>query len=195
MGLFTFLETINLNFNCFRPDAKNASDDMDKKLYHVSKEHKISILPIMPTFDLENLYPITDGVGVWNIFVVGNDKTYVLSQVNDPSVYVPEAPDLLNRKAMGILPADLTEFFDTVWDRTLTGVQLQFYMTWNGRLYFINTYPFFNGKKVVIGAIMFMRAFDSLPESHKRERAPLEQRASKEIMRGVPGRESELFGK
>ena len=163
--LFSIFENFNVVFNCFWKSKKIQEKELDKKIYHVSKQHKISVLPITPTFDIDNLYPLTDHVELWNIFVVGNDKTYIMTQVKDPNIILPEAENLLNRKANGILPNDLSTFFDTIWDRTLLGRQLQFYIVWNGRLYFINTYPFFNGKRNVIGAILFMRAFDTMPES------------------------------
>ena len=165
--MLNLFESFNLVFNCFGKGSsvKREEDELDRKIYHVSKQHKISVLPITPTFDIENLYPLTDHVELWNIFIVGNDKTYVMTQVKDPTIVIPEADNLLNRKANGVLPEDLVSFFDTIWDRTLLGRQLQFYIVWNGRLYFINTYPFFNGKRVVIGAILFMRAFETMPES------------------------------
>lgn len=187
MGFMSVFENFNLTFNCF---GKEKHDDkaLAKNLYYVSKQHKISVLPITPTFDIENLYPLTDGVGLWNIFVVGNDKTYILSQVNDPSISIPEAQHLLNRKANGVLPDDLTSFFDSVWDRTLGGRQLQFYMVWNGKLYFINSYPFFNGKRVVIGATLFMRAFDSMPPQ------PMDQRASIDLQSAAARPQLSLYG-
>jgi sensor histidine kinase regulating citrate/malate metabolism len=104
-------------------------------------------------------------VELWNIFVVGNDKTYILCSIKDPFISIPNSGDLINNQASGLIPADLERFLDTIWDRTLVGRQLQFYITWNGRLYFINTFPFFNGKKDVIGAILFMRAFETMPET------------------------------
>lgn len=165
--MFSIFENFNVIFNCFWKSKKQLEREKElyKQIYHVSKHHKISVLPITPTFDIENLYPLTDRVELWNIFVIGNDKTYIMTQVKDPNMILPEAEHLLNRKANGILPEDLATFFDTIWDRTLLGRQLQFYIVWNGRLYFINTYPFFNGKRRVIGAILFMRAFESMPES------------------------------
>jgi hypothetical protein len=164
--MFSIFENFNLVFNCFWRSKKQLREkELEKKIYHVSRQHKISVLPITPTFDIENLYPLTDRVELWNIFVIGNDKTYIMTQVKDPNITIPEAEDLLNRKANGILPDDLATFFDTIWDRTLLGRQLQFYIVWNGKLYFINTYPFFNGKRAVIGAILFMRAFETMPES------------------------------
>lgn len=165
--MLNLFESFSIVFNCFWKNKEaDKEKEIEKKIYHVSKQHKISVLPITPTFDIENLYPLTDHVELWNIFVVGNDKTYIMTQVKDPNIIIPEADDLLNRKANGILPDDLFQFLDSIWDRTLLGRQLQFYIVWNGKLYFINTYPFFNGKRVVIGAILFMRAFETMPESY-----------------------------
>lgn len=159
----------NLDFNCFCMGAKiknkKEEDELDRKIYHVSREYKISILPITPNFDIDNLYPLTDHVELWNIFIVGNDKTYILANVNDPHIYIPKADQLPNRQGQTLLPEELIIVLDTIWTKTLQGKQLQFYMVWNSKLYFINTYPFFNGKGKVIGAILFMRAFETMPET------------------------------
>ncbi len=187
--MLNIFENFSVVFNCFWKSKKQYEKELEKKIYHVSKQNKISVLPITPTFDIENLYPLTDHVELWNIFVVGNDKTYIMSQVKDPSISIPEADELLNRKENGILPDDLATFFDTIWDRTLLGRQLQFYIVWNGRLYFINTYPFYNGKRSVIGAILFMRAFETMPESSLAliDGFVEPKKKSTEVNRGVPG--------
>ena len=166
------MENLTILFKCFC-FAKNKGignnegneDDLDKKIFNVSREYKISILPITPNFDIENLYPLTDHVELWNIFIVGNDKTYILANVKDPHIQIPETEFLPNKSGMNILPRELHLFFDSIWDKTMIGKQLQFYIVWNGRLYFINTYPFFNGQSKVIGAILFMRAFETMPET------------------------------
>lgn len=193
--MLNLFENFSIVFNCFWKSKKQKELELEKKIYHVSKQHKISVLPITPTFDIENLYPLTDRVELWNIFVIGNDKTYIMSQVKDPTIVIPEAEDLLNRKANGILPDDLAIFFDSIWDRTLLGRQLQFYIVWNGRLYFINTYPFFNGKRAVIGAILFMRAFETMPESSLAliDGFVEPKKKSTEQHRGVPIAQSSLY--
>lgn len=160
----------NIDLNCFCSAKKemkkeNSDKELDKKIYEVSREYKISILPITPNFDIENLYPLTDHVELWNIFIIGNDKTYISVNINDPHINIPNTGDLRNHQAKNILPDELSHLFDSIWDRTLQGKQLQFYMVWNGKLYFINTYPFFNGRSKVIGAILFMRTFESMPET------------------------------
>lgn len=159
-----FLETFNMICNCFFPRTSK-EEELDRNIYKVSREFKISILPITPNFDIDNLYPLTDHVELWNIFIVGNDKTYILANVNDPHIRIPEATHLPNNKGHNVLPNELVMVFDRIWTKTLLGKQLQFYMVWNSKLYFVNTYPFFNGKKQVIGAILFMRAFETMPET------------------------------
>lgn len=155
----------NFDLKCICFQKPKTEDDLDRKIYNVSKEYKISILPITPNFDIDNLYPLTDHVELWNIFIVGNDKTYILANINDPHIVIPHKDHLPNRQGQNILPGELLIVFDSVWTKTLQGKQLQFYMVWNSKLYFINTYPFFNGKGKVIGAILFMRAFETMPET------------------------------
>jgi len=167
---FNLFENFDLVLNCFGKSKKFKNDqeeeeDLDRNIYHVTRKYKISILPITPNFDIDNLYPLTDHVELWNIFIVGNDKTYILANVNDPFITLPQATRLPNKQGQDILPNELVIVFDSIWTKTLMGKQLQFYMVWNGKLYFINTYPFFNGKRKVIGAILFMRGFDTMPET------------------------------
>lgn len=148
------------------PEITEITDALDRNIYAASHRHCINILPILPNFDIQNLYPITDAVEKWNILVVGSDKTYILASLKDPFIRMePEdAGDRLpNRQGHHVMPTELNAFFDPVWDKTLTGRQLQFYIIWNDRLYFINTYPFFNQGHDVIGAILFMRAFHAVP--------------------------------
>ncbi len=166
---FNLFENIDFVFNCFGKSKsfrnKYDDEDLDKNIYKVTRKYKISILPITPNFDIDNLYPLTDHVELWNIFIVGNDKTYILANINDPFITLPQATKLPNKQGQDILPNELVIVFDSIWTKTLMGKQLQFYMVWNGKLYFINTYPFFNGKRKVIGAILFMRGFDTMPET------------------------------
>jgi len=166
---FNLFENVNFNIKscfggCFGSRHSGLDDGLDRNIYNVTREYKISILPIIPDFEIDNLYPLTDHVELWNIFIVGNDKTYILANVNDPHITVPNAEALPNHSGENILPHELSVVFDSLWTQTLGGKQLQFYMVWNGKLYFINTYPFFNGQKKVIGAILFMRAFESMPD-------------------------------
>lgn len=160
--MFDFRIFENLKLSCFWGDSKKKEKEkqLEQRMYRVSTEYNISILPIQTDFDIDNLYPITDHVEVWNIFVIGNDKTYILANIKDPNIHVPNVEGLLNHKSENILPNELHQFFDTLWDTTLNGKQLQFYMLWNTRLYLLNSYPISNDKKKVIGACLFMRQFE-----------------------------------
>jgi hypothetical protein len=163
---FNLFENFDIICNCFGgKKIKKADDDLDRNIYNVSREYKVSILPITPDFDIDNLYPLTDHVELWNIFIVGNDKTYILANINDPHIRIPQADQLPNNQGQNFLPNELVMVFDSIWTKTLIGKQLQFYMVWNSKLYFVNTYPFFNGKGKVIGAILFMRGFETMPET------------------------------
>lgn len=148
------------------PLVKDAlPDDIDKHLYEVSKKYKIGVLPIQENYDIDNLYPITDQVELWTILVVGNDKTYIHVSNPDPFRNIPNLDGaVLNKKAEGVLPPEFRGFLDPIWDKTLGGQQLQFYIVFDGRIFFVNTYPFYNGKEKVIGAILFMRRFDTITD-------------------------------
>jgi hypothetical protein len=154
--------------SCFQP-----KDDMslNQELYNVSKKYKISILPIQNGFNLENLYPLTDRVHLWNIFIVGKDKTYILASCKN--LKIPNVEHLPNKTADGIMPDELKNFFDPIWDKTLQGNQLQFYIVFDGQTYFVNTYPFLNEKKRVIGAIMFLRLFETMPDIYYQNEIPI----------------------
>jgi hypothetical protein len=163
---FNLFENINLKFFCFGAKNKHEEAEFDKKIFQISKEEQISILPIVPTFDIENLYPLTDHVHLWNIFIIGNDKTYILANIKDPFMHIPEMDNIVNKQGQNILPSGLFKVFDGIWTKTLSGKKLQFYMVWNSRLYFVNTYPFLNGKDIVIGACLFMRSFETITENN-----------------------------
>lgn len=168
---FNIFESLYLSCFCYR-DKQDKQDELDKNIINICKEYHITILPITSNVDvdIDNLYPVTDHVELWNIFIIGNDKTYILAKVNDKHINIPNIDKLLNRKAENLLPDELRKIFDKIWDKTLSGKQLQFYMVWNNKLYFINTYPFFNGKGKIIGAILFMRTFESVPNINQSPR-------------------------
>lgn len=188
---FNLFEKLELTFQCFggkkqsKTLNKKSEDELHKNIYHVTPEYKVSILPIQANFDIENLYPATDQVHIWNIFVVGSDKTYILANVNDEHICIPNAEYLPNHQGPKMLPNELVMVFDNIWTKTLSGSKLQFYMVWNGKLYLINTYPMSNNKNKIIGAILFMRGFDTVPESKPFEnmsiplKSPSEERKSK----------------
>lgn len=128
------------------------------------KKYQITILPISTNYKLDNLYPITDAVEKWNTFIVGNDMTYILSKVYD-DIFKEEITNeiLLNKKSNNLIAEDLHLFLVSVWKETLKGNNLQFFMVYKSKLFFCNSYNFKNQSNNVIGAILFIRLFDSMP--------------------------------
>lgn len=143
-----------------KPPRSSKDLKQSDNIRQITSKYNITILPIPMKQNHEvNLYPDTNMVETWNIFVVGSDKTYILANVNDPFTPVPNKEEMLNHKADNIIPPEMLEFFDAVWDQTLDNNKLQFYIAWNERLFRVNTYPLVNELNIVVGATMFMRAF------------------------------------
>lgn len=163
------------------PKAFEPRDDIDRRIYSVSREHKISILPVLPNLDIDSYYPLTDHPELWNVFVVASDRSYVTTNINDAHL---KSPTITNTNS--ILPTELQTLFDSIWTKTLSGRSLQFYMVWNGKLFFASTCPFYNGKRKITGAIMFLRSFESMPETRftSLDGYIIPLRQSKEIFRG-----------
>lgn len=157
----------NLNLTCVLPFFKKKRKQGINNLMDESHNYNLHILPISSDYILQNLYPITDRVNEWNTFIVGNDKTYILSNVCDNKYlnFTTENTEIVDTRGHK-LPIEIFEFFDKIWTITLKGENLQFYMVVKSVLYFINTYSLKNTNDKIIGAILFMRNFDTLPKSN-----------------------------
>ena len=160
---FNLFETLNVSCLCRKKGATVGDDEEDEgdlhsSLYRMARDYKISVLPVDSAFELSNLFPLTNHVERWNIMIVGKTKEYILASIKDPHTRIPSS-NMANRRGEEALPGELVQLFDALWTKTLSGKQLQFFLVWNSKLYLVNTYPLRNGAAVVIGAIMFMRAF------------------------------------
>jgi hypothetical protein len=153
----SIVDNLSVIFNCFFPQ-RDKYDDIDKKLKTLNGKFDIQILNASADFQLRNLYPTTDHVETWSVFIIGNDKTYVHACVGD---FKFPSDNLINHRGSRVLTDELNQFFEPLWEETLKGHQLQFYMTLKTHLYIVNTYPFVNDTKDIIGAIMFIRPFTS----------------------------------
>lgn len=123
----------------------------------------VYMLPMQHDHNLiNNLYPDWDKVDLWNIFIIGNDKTYILANIktffNQAS---PPGNAALNNNGVAGLDEWLQRFLDPLWDVTLQGHHLHFVMLLQGRTYVCNSYPFRNQTRKVIGAILLIRLFDT----------------------------------
>jgi hypothetical protein len=159
-------------FNCFctakestNADKQSENETFARSLFNLSEKHNISILPVENTFELENLYPKRNHVEEWTTFVVGKDKTYIVS--NPGSMSFANSDNLVNHKGTGFLPSSLEEFLDPIWDRTLGGNDLQFFILYDGKTYFVNTFGFKNRSGNIVGACMFLRLFETIPNQFK----------------------------
>ena len=164
MGIASIIEQIVINCNCFFPSKRTRTkkkqyDEIDKQLASLNGKYNIHILKVDENFHLKNLYPVTDQVERWSTLIIGNDKTYI--QVSMGDFQFENGNELVNKTGNNILSQELQEFFDPLWTQTLAGNQLQFYMSVSSKLYFVNTYPFVNDRKDIIGAVMFIRTMGS----------------------------------
>lgn len=173
---FNLWENINLNFAecCGRKCKTMGEDETTSKVIRdgAGTTYDITMLPVAPDFDITNLYSHTTDARLWNTFVIGNDMTYIHASINDPHTKIPLANALPNTRGKG-LPNELVMLFDALWTKTLAGKHQQMFMVWNGKLYITNTYPLTNSKsKNIIGAVMFMRAFENNGRPRERESRP-----------------------
>ena len=150
----------NLNFN-FKFNFLKRKDENLNKLYKVSKAYNLSVLPISPDYSFDNLYPITNHVEVWSTLVVGSDKSYILCNVGDENIKFENKDEIVNTKGSKI-PRDLFLFLNNVWDISLTGKNLQFFIVLDSHLYIFNSYCLKNEKGHIVGCIGFIRNFQSI---------------------------------
>ena len=149
---------LNFKFNFFK--KKDEGKPLDK-LYKASKNFNLSVLPIAQDYDIDNLYPITNHVHIWSTFVIGNDKSYILCNIGDEYISFKDKDNIVNTKGTH-LPKDLFEFLNNVWDITLEGKNLQFFIVLDNHLYLFNSYSLKNEKNKVVAASGFMRKFESI---------------------------------
>lgn len=191
MSLFSLAEKLNLlTCSCFGITNKDSKRrrllqkqyDMGRKLVDIGDKYNITTLPVMIGRELVDLYPPTNHVEKWNVLIVGKNKNYILVNLKD--IHIPNTEFLPNNQGDPFLPKEVSDFFNHVWDKTLSGNELQFFMMWNGKTYFVNTYRFLNGAHEVIGAIMFMRLLDLIPNFvTKQERDSIDFMAENNIFK------------
>ena len=143
----------NLNVSCIKSPKQKTMND----IYEYSKKNDILIIPLVKNYVLDNLYPKEDEVEKWNIFIVGNDKTYILSKIIDKTFEIDDV-SLLNNKAS---PLNMSEryykFLEKIWEKTLNGIDLQFFCYIDTKLFFLNSFSLKNSNNVIIGGICVIR--------------------------------------
>jgi hypothetical protein len=165
--MLKIVDSMSFVFNCFcskvDEGANKAMRDNEfiNSIVNSGSQHKIYVLPIQNDFELDDLYPKDNHVDKWSTFVVGKDKTYILANSLDFKM----GDSLVNHKGTGILPNTIEKFLDPIWNRTLDGNQVQLFMMYDSKTYLLNSYAFKNNNEQIIGACMFMRLVDSLPNT------------------------------
>lgn len=160
MSLASVIDNLSLTFNCFCADIRNRKH---ADLLELNEKYNITVLPYND-YVIDNLYPKTNKVGNWNIYVVGNDRTFIMS--NSIDFDMPD--DVLNTRGEKIANNEVKEFFNDIFDRTLEGPghDLQFLMIYCNTAFVVNTYHLTNQNRKVIGACAFIRKFDTMPKAY-----------------------------
>lgn len=158
MGLASVLENLNFTCNCFWPNkSKNPYEYIQNQYYKKNDiEDDIHILPTNEHLHLTNLYPSTNATERWSVLCVGSDMTYIKVSLGDFKLKNME--NLTNKKGGNIISKEVNAIFEPIWNSTLKGQRLQFFMLVNGYTYLVNTFPLENIDRV-IGAIMFIRNY------------------------------------
>lgn len=148
-------------------NRRNASEDRHRYTIYdevrtAGERYNITILPVHANFCIDNLYPETNQVHKWNIIIIGKDKTFIHVSIHD--LDLPEYDTFPNRRAGNVLDRHLQDFFDPIFEKTLSNQKLQFVMGWSHRIFLVNTYPLNNQFGNVIGAVIFIRNYSLMPK-------------------------------
>jgi hypothetical protein len=77
---------------------------------------------------------------------------------------LPDSKNFHNQRPGTVLCRELQEFFEPIYDQTLANHKLQFFITWQGKIYLVNTYPIINQFDEVIGGVIFIRDNALMPK-------------------------------
>ena len=67
--------------------------EIDRQIQRINGKYDIHILKVAEGFHIKNLYPVTDQVEKWSVFVIGNDMTYIHASVGDFHVPIGSPPN------------------------------------------------------------------------------------------------------
>lgn len=158
MGLASIIESLNITFNC--NCFKNSYNDTKDRLVSEGKKFNIIVLPVQKSFELTDIFPQTNHVETWNTFIVGKNKNYILSNIYD--LNIKNIDEILNNQGHNILPDELIDFLNNIWDHTLTGFSMQFFIIIKSITYLCNSFPLQTNIKQNIGAVLFIRQVRNL---------------------------------
>lgn len=155
MGNILNIERFNLcNFNFGK---KNNLNNICKEFSTLN----IQIIPTAENVDIEDLYPESNHVILWNTFVIGRNKKYILSNIGNKQCILSKL-EITNEQIVDTfgdtrIPLEFYKFLLKIWDETLIGNDIMVYVIINNITYLLNSYSLRNKKKDIIGAVLFMR--------------------------------------
>lgn len=158
MGLASIIESLNITFNC--NCFKNSYSDAKDRLISEGKKFNIIVLPVQKSFELTDIFPQTNHVETWNTFIVGKNKNYILANTYD--LNIKNTDEILNNQGHNILPDELIDFLNNIWDHTLAGFSMQFFIIIKSITYLCNSFPLQTNIKQNIGAVLFIRQVRNL---------------------------------
>jgi hypothetical protein len=133
---------------CFKTQPKSSSNDFEDEIFNISRKLNIIILPVdgnKSKLYNESIHGI-DEEDTWNVFVVNALKTYIVKNINEELILDTKSTDAIFK------------LFDVLWNYTLSGKQLQYYLFWKEKTFFLYTFPLQSLKKNnFIGGILFMK--------------------------------------
>jgi hypothetical protein len=120
-------------------------------------------------FDIDDLSPSNNMVHTWNIMIIGSDRAYISSQINDdPSDEMDSFPQLNATTSS----SPLFQAVNGMWDMALLGEVVHKFLLLHDILFVVSVFPLINRKHRVCGAILFMRRCITLLEELKASRSP-----------------------
>lgn len=155
---------------CFQPQD-NKSNDIDT-IAETGELNNVIVLPTRQGVILDNIYPINNHCDLFNILIVGSDKNYLFVRFHDISF--PGSEKLVNTKYIEKMPSSLRNILESIWDKTLGGKILHFYMIYKGKTYLTNAFPLQNEQSKSVGAIAFIRNVETIRNSEDNPRISLD---------------------
>lgn len=136
---------------------KKKEDEFTQNLANLT-DTQLKVLPFVTMVELSDIFPAANNVAQWSIYIVGKNKQILLCQDN----LGLSGDSLLNQKYNNVLRGPNAEFFDTVFNAIVTGVEKAFLIVQNEKLNFANIYSFRNASGVVTGGVLFVRLYTSM---------------------------------
>ena len=164
------------SINCFCGGGHHHPDDLEE-IVETAEKNNVIVLPARQGTTITNLYPLSNHTSTWNILCVGSDRTYIHTKIHDLNFQGSE--NLVDTKYSELMSESMRNLLDSVWEKTLAGKVLMFYLVFRGKTFLTNAFPLFNENFEAIGAITFIRNVEHLTTSSEYPRLSIDGVAKK----------------